>query len=62
MRIKDDVFVQTEYFNRGGKTHDFLSYYYIKLGFEYEFMVTPLPTGQPLTIKTKSPGLFTPFC
>lgn len=56
MRVKEDVSVQTEYFNRGGKTEDFVSYYYVNLGSEYEFMVTPLPTGQPLSIKTKSPG------
>ena len=59
VRVKDDVFTQTEYFNTGGLTTDFLAYYYIKLGFNYEFLVTPIPTGKPLEIKTRSPGTIT---
>eukprot|EP00111_Clytia_hemisphaerica_P018536 TCONS_00054835-protein len=57
MRINDSLRTETEYFNTDGSTKDFQAYYYIKLGFTYEFLLTPLPTGKPLRIQTTSPSL-----
>ncbi|XP_057313059.1 uncharacterized protein LOC130654485 [Hydractinia symbiolongicarpus] len=55
LQLTDDIETKDIYFNFDNEDADFMKVIYFRLGFTYNFTVTPLPGGESLSIVTKAP-------
>ncbi|XP_057312378.1 uncharacterized protein LOC130653898 [Hydractinia symbiolongicarpus] len=55
LQLTDDIETKDVYFNFDNEDADFMKVIYFRLGFTYNFTVTPLPGGESLSIVTKAP-------